>query len=312
MNGTITSPPDTPPTQKDLFQPGPREPIFSASTYKPPALYPNKKARTENGLNPSPTLNTRSSVSSPGLPTTSLTTRPRCNIQTSTVSHGYSGPHSEHDGGRRQSSFQAPVMRSERTSPDTVNYQYSRGFTDDARPRQNGITTTVAHRSPEAATSYPLRPEAPYGHTPMAQTRPSADYFTASSTDRYALPTEQTVSRRSSVMSHRDFVPPRPVEPTHSAYPASRPANYALPMRDEAPHAHEHSHYIDRDRSHQHDPYTKVVGYQDAQPTFFMPSHYDYQHGKTRKRSNLPKQSTEIMKTWFDQVKHSRIVKDVQ
>jgi len=44
------------------------------------------------------------------------------------------------------------------------------------------------------------------------------------------------------------------------------------------------------------------MGYEDAQPTFFMPSHYDYQQGKTRKRSNLPKQSTEIMKTWFDQV----------
>jgi len=44
------------------------------------------------------------------------------------------------------------------------------------------------------------------------------------------------------------------------------------------------------------------LGYEEAQPTFFMPSHYDYQQGKTRKRSNLPKQSTEIMKTWFDQV----------
>lgn len=107
--------------------------------------------------------------------------------------------------------------------------------------------------------------------------------------------------RRSSVVNHRDFVPPHPVEPTHSAYPSSRPANYSLPMRDEASHTREHSHYIDRDRL-QHDPYSKVVGYQEAQPTFFMPSHYDYQQGKTRKRSNLPKQSTEIMKTWFDQV----------
>lgn len=42
--------------------------------------------------------------------------------------------------------------------------------------------------------------------------------------------------------------------------------------------------------------------YHGAQPSFFMPSHYDYQQGKARKRSNLPKQSTEIMKTWFDQV----------
>lgn len=32
---------------------------------------------------------------------------------------------------------------------------------------------------------------------------------------------------------------------------------------------------------------------------FFVPSHYEYQNGKSRKRSNLPKQSTEIMKRWF-------------
>jgi len=43
-------------------------------------------------------------------------------------------------------------------------------------------------------------------------------------------------------------------------------------------------------------------GYEPAQSAYFMPSQYEYQHGKARKRSNLPKQSTEIMKTWFDQV----------
>jgi hypothetical protein len=60
-------------------------------------------------------------------------------------------------------------------------------------------------------------------------------------------------------------------------------------------------HYMDRGRLHASEVYNRL-GYEDAQPTFFMPSHYDYQQGKTRKRSNLPKQSTEIMKTWFDQV----------
>jgi hypothetical protein len=60
-------------------------------------------------------------------------------------------------------------------------------------------------------------------------------------------------------------------------------------------------HYMDRSRMHAPEVYSRM-GYEDAQPTFFMPSHYDYQQGKTRKRSNLPKQSTEIMKTWFDQV----------
>ena len=72
-------------------------------------------------------------------------------------------------------------------------------------------------------------------------------------------------------------------------------------MRDEA---HEQHHYMERSRLHQQEGYAKMAGYQEAQPTFFMPSHYDYQQGKTRKRSNLPKQSTEIMKTWFDQVRY--------
>lgn len=76
-------------------------------------------------------------------------------------------------------------------------------------------------------------------------------------------------------------------------------------MRDEA---HEHPHYMERSRLQQQEGYAKIAGYQEAQPTFFMPSHYDYQQGKTRKRSNLPKQSTEIMKTWFDQVRRDRRV----
>lgn len=42
--------------------------------------------------------------------------------------------------------------------------------------------------------------------------------------------------------------------------------------------------------------------YPESHSPYFVPNHYDYKHGKTRKRSNLPKQSTEIMKNWFDKV----------
>lgn len=73
-------------------------------------------------------------------------------------------------------------------------------------------------------------------------------------------------------------------------------------MRDEA---HEQHRYMERSRLRQEEMYANMAGYlKETQPTFFMPSHYDYQQGKTRKRSNLPKQSTEIMKTWFDQVRY--------
>jgi hypothetical protein len=302
LNGTITSPPDTPPTQQNFFQSGPREPAFSASTYKPPALYPNKKARTEFGLDPSPTFNSRSSLSSPGMPTTTLETRP----ERMTVSYGHSRPYSDHESTRRPSMYQVPTLRQEHTSPpDAVNYQYTRGFADDSRSRANGVTATAPHRSPEAAPFLSSRSEAPYGHSTMTQSRGSADYF-PSSTDRYAIPT----SRRSSVVSQREFAPPRPVEPSRNAYPPTRPTHYSLPMRDEAAPSHDHPQYTERNRLQQQDAYAKMGGYQDAQPTFFMPSHYDYQQGKTRKRSNLPKQSTEIMKTWFDQVNiHTVVVK---
>ena len=298
LHGAITSPPDTPPTQQDLFQSGPREPAFSASTYKPPALYPNKKPRTEFGLEPSPTFNTRSSLSSPGLSSSTIETRPGSIGQRSSAPHSYSTPHSEHDSIRRPSLYQVPTLRQEQTSPGAVNYQYTRSYLDDARSRPNGVATTAPHRSPESSSYSSSRSEVSYGQTPTAQSRAAGDCF-PSSTDRYVIPT----SRRSSVTSQRDYAPPHPVEPSRNVYPAARPAHYSLPMRDEA---HEHPHYRERSRLQQQEGYAKIAGYQEAQPTFFMPSHYDYQQGKTRKRSNLPKQSTEIMKTWFDQVRQDR------
>jgi hypothetical protein len=297
LNGTITSPPDTPPTQLDLFQSGPREPFFSATTYKPPALYPNKKPRTEIGLDPSPSFNTRSSLSSPGMPSATIETRPGGIAQRSSASHGHSRPHWEYGSIRRPSLYQVPTLRQEHTSPDAVDYQYTRSYTDDARSRPNGMTVTTPHRSPEGANFLAARSEVPYGQTTTTQPRAAVDYFPPS-TDRYAIPT----SRRSSIVSQRDFAPPHPVEPSRNAYPGTRAAHYSLPMRDDPGLAHEHAHYIERSRLRQQEGYAKIAGYQEAQPTFFMPSHYDYQQGKTRKRSNLPKQSTEIMKTWFDQV----------
>nr|POF22294.1 hypothetical protein CFP56_36379 [Quercus suber] len=45
--------------------------------------------------------------------------------------------------------------------------------------------------------------------------------------------------------------------------------------------------------------------------SFFMPTTFEHHHAKARKRSNLPKQSTDVMKTWFDQVNrfgHAQIV----
>lgn len=300
LNGTINSPPDTPLTLQSSFQPGPREPTFTASTYKPPGLYPNKKPRTEAGFDPSPTFKPRSSMSSPGLASTNLEPRPGYSVGRESVSHGHSTPRLGHESGRRLSLYSVPTLRHDQTSPGTINYQHSRGFVDDLHPRGHGSTANGRYRSPERAGPPSSRSEPLYTHPPVAQPRQAADYFGSSASDRYALPSDHTSSRRSSIMSQRDFVPPPAVDPSRVGYAQSRSPHYTLPLRDDA-RDQQHAHYVDRNGARQPEPYMRA-GYQDAQPTFFMPSHYDYQQGKTRKRSNLPKQSTEIMKTWFDQV----------
>jgi hypothetical protein len=47
--------------------------------------------------------------------------------------------------------------------------------------------------------------------------------------------------------------------------------------------------------------------YMGAQPALFLPGHGDYHLSKSRKRSNLPKESTDIMKHWFDEVRFALI-----
>ncbi|KAM0722268.1 hypothetical protein Q7P37_001709 [Cladosporium fusiforme] len=300
LNGTITSPPDTPPTQQSGFQPRPREPTFSVSTYKPPALYPNKKPRTELGLDPSPVFNPGSSASSPGLPTTNLERSPAYSAQRQGVSRDRSPQRMDYENGRRQSFYQAPASRQSQTSPGTAHYQYARGFVAEAPRRPSEVTSNGSHRSPEQSSFTTSRSETIYAYPSTGQSRPPGDYFPSANGDRYALPTDSARSRRSSVMSPRGYAPSAPVEPAHGGYAPSRPPHYSLPMRDESGPRREDPHYIDSVRTRQPESYSRPV-YQDAQPTFFMPSHYDYQQGKTRKRSNLPKHSTEIMKMWFDQ-----------
>lgn len=228
---------------------------------------------------------------------------PGSSAQRYSVSHGNSGTRPEYESGRRQSLYQVPPMRQEHSPPDAVNYQYARGFVDDSRSRTGAISASGPHRSPDTAVPFPSsRSESLYSHPTAAQARPPVDYFgSSSSSDRYALPSDQ--SRRSSVVSQQGFAPQHQGDPSRGGYPPSRLAHYSLPMRDESTIPKEHAHYIDRDRLQPAGIYNKMQGYHDTQPTFFMPSHYDYPQGKTRKRSNLPKQSTEIMKTWFDQVR---------
>ncbi len=96
---------------------------------------------------------------------------------------------------------------------------------------------------------------------------------------------------------HRDaYAPMRPYERGYSYGPDSQVSSPSIPGCSER-----HSTC----RPTRDDVYgwsDASEAYPESQSPYFVPNHYDYKHGKTRKRSNLPKQSTEIMKNWFDKV----------
>ena len=185
-------------------------------------------------------------------------------------------------------------------SPGTVPYHYERNAREPPSAPSNGfVRPEYSTREPTgfaAGVGRPSPPLMPY------HARPSLGH-TPASMDRYAMSSERNADRRSSIIVSNDYPTPRyEPHPVSGPRPYHGTPQYALPLRDEySPRK------VPRYESRAQEPVEAIPGFnrggfQDAQASFFMPSHYDYQQGKTRKRSNLPKQSTEIMKTWFDQV----------
>nr|POF07108.1 hypothetical protein CFP56_31732 [Quercus suber] len=60
------------------------------------------------------------------------------------------------------------------------------------------------------------------------------------------------------------------------------------------------SHTSSEDRT---PPEYSNATYEPSHASLFMPASFEHHQAKARKRSNLPKKSTDIMKTWFDQVR---------
>lgn len=303
FGGKITSSFDTPQTQPD-----PGEPSFSTSKYIPPALCPNKKPRTEIFFELSPTFNPMSSLSSTGLPTASLEYKSHYPAHRASISQGQPTPHREYESRRRPPLHQGYKRRQTDASPNGVKCQFARGSGDESRPRTNGAITKDTYRSPDrtAVPSSWLGP--PYVHPPTTLARPSVDHFAPPFTDQYALDADHEMRRRSSVASPCDFAPPPPVDPTRAGHPLSSSPRYLLSLNECSP-SKEYLIFMDRGRPQPPGMMASNnrVGFQDRQAMFFISSHRDYQQGKRRKRSNLPKQSTDIMKTWFDQVRQCNL-----
>lgn len=272
------------------MQPSPREPLYTASTYKPPSLYPNKKARMEPLIHSAPPYPGFGNLSGPLSSTTSLEPRTynsssRSNLQFPPLS--------------------APIesINARRASTATLSPPWATQHPPSHTSSQSSFEAAASHyQTPEQTpTSSMLEPSFP---KVSSFAGPVQDPFAREMRDSFAQPGDRPTSRRSSSTGY-GLYPVRPYN-REPARPMSyqRDSRYAAAVRDTYAESRENARYgrID-ERGH--------VGfgqgpYSSSGPAFFMPSHYEYQHGKARKRSNLPKQSTEIMKTWFDQVRTTR------
>ena len=249
------SPPATPPSQGHSLQPLPREPIYDHQpTYKPAALYPNKRTRTDSGWDartPERTFSDSAPTSLPYMPTRHEETRPRSQFDLPTPSSRSPVTHSHHA---------SPDLRGQRTD-------LPRTYPSPALPRSDAY-----------ATSDPM----------LTARNRSSMYSNASS-----------VSQDEDMRRHSGYGEYQP-QPARERYAVEPPRQSYMPVAANSMHREEYppGARLDVPQAYGNAPYP----YSHA---FFVPSHYEYQNGKSRKRSNLPKQSTEIMKRWFDENMHN-------
>ncbi|OBW66600.1 MAG: Uncharacterized protein AUREO_033310 [Aureobasidium pullulans] len=193
------------------------------------------------------------------------------------------------------------------TAPKNLPYMPTRH--EDTRPRSQYDLPTPSSRSP-VIHSHHASPDLRVQRTDLPRTYPSpalprSDVYPTSDPMLTARNRSSMYSNASSVSQDDDMrrhsgygeYQPQPsreryaVEPPRQSY-MSVPANN-MPREEYPPVAR-----LDVPQAYGNAPYP----YSHA---FFVPSHYEYQNGKSRKRSNLPKQSTEIMKRWFDENMHN-------
>ncbi|QIW94786.1 hypothetical protein AMS68_000304 [Peltaster fructicola] len=252
----MNSPPETPRVDGASFQPSPREPAISASTFKPLAFYPNKRTRTEDR---------------PQWQSVTARTSPE---HTSASYPGYARRLSDPSTKRhRRYSLHSTYSSSRCYEPGKKSY-----YTFTGRPNSSGMSTS--------------------SHFESTLERPSFDRFPISPSSDTSCGRTDTIPYRTAGMhtdtrSYAHLPPPSPEydQASTGAFKRHVPDTLRRGSSYNQSGTGYHRHFDDHDC---HDSCHTNAG------AFFMPPHYDYSQGKSRKRSNLPKQSTEIMKTWFD------------
>ncbi|KAI4745196.1 hypothetical protein E4T50_04437 [Aureobasidium sp. EXF-12298] len=243
------------PSLPSLRSPLPREPIYDHQpTYKPAALYPNKRTRTDSGWDartPERTFSDSAPTSLPYMPARHEETRPRSQFDLPTPSS------------------RSPVIHSHHASPDLRGQRADlpRTYPSPALPRSDAYATSDPMLTARNRSSMYSNASSVSQDEDMRRHSGYGEYQPQPARDRYAVePPRQSYMPVAPTNMHREEYPPG--------------------ARLDVPQAYGNAPY----------PYSHA---------FFVPSHYEYQNGKSRKRSNLPKQSTEIMKRWFDENMHN-------
>ncbi|KAH9825495.1 Homeobox protein TGIF1 [Teratosphaeria destructans] len=238
----MSSPPQTPTVLTLPYQPSPREPAYTNSTYKPPSLYPNKKPRTDSFPTAGASYSAPGSWSALGESSAPLESKASVGPASSLRARG--SPEHQRE----------PNVPQPRTNPRLDDFERR------SAAQQQSSAGPWNHRERVPDRSNDRRIGEPYH--PYERSHPESAYAR-----------------------------PPPQEHPLRVQPSQR--DYFTQLREDHP--------FDRPTPPHMSQYAHGPQYENGQSSYFMPSHYDYQHGKARKRSNLPKQSTEIMKTWFDQ-----------
>ena len=290
----MTSPPRTPNAYTTSMQPSPCEPTYTAATYKPPSLYPNKKQRTDFVLEPVPPINAASNFTSPALPSAGF----EPNLRSSSMNAKYSIPPPSiqpHPSASRRQSVQHPDhFQRARTPMASAQHRQSTYYVDGASPNAYQSNLAQHYRTRESIPT-PCTAERNY-----RRMHPTNDAFhSRESYDTNVQIPERPAPRRSATHGY------------DSPYARNAEGSQERRTSQQFDTRYEQVRYVERERGPQsprREQYSQQLPkltpgqYQSHQNSYFMPSPYDHQHGRTRKRSNLPKQATEIMKTWFDQV----------
>ncbi|KAK4551331.1 homeodomain super [Recurvomyces mirabilis] len=258
----MSSPSQTPNPLCSAFQPRPREPTYTDATYKPPSLYPNEKQR----LDPTPPstrlTNNSSRTTSPGRQLPAPSSRPLAAINRSTNSQN--AANGLHYFGRRYS-VQRPAGL--RYFPGPPNVRIG-GIHPYRTPNQKPTLGALGEETLPATALQGFARDAGQPYTQNGAAYEAANGY---------QPLSMVV-----------------VDTRHSVDSADHVSGRAhLSHREDHPPAYDSDGLSSGTSLYHQSPYDTS--------SFFMPSQYEYKHGRARNGRKLSKQSTEIMKRWFDQ-----------